>query len=284
MPSIRPLPEKEATGETKQNYQNIKEALHLPTTPLFFLYLGPFPEYLSYITHQLVANLTHPDFEQMVKDRASDFRTQIKNELPHGERIEGWRSLYAHSPSYYYFQRNLRDIFETNVKLVYIFIGLREAIKGWAVAAKKLTGETAKSAPPEVRTEGTSESFIFDDVAETMNQLGKRPTEPQIRTNAMTAAQRSPLEIDLLPTYLELCKLYFSLQMKRETFLSVRVNMEETVLADIQVLPEIIFSPINIILRLTGKYAAFPDLLYLLSEHFPTYSMQRMMFSGFMME
>jgi len=44
--TIKPIYENQANEEVKNEYKKIKEALGLPDIPLFFAYIGGFPEYL----------------------------------------------------------------------------------------------------------------------------------------------------------------------------------------------------------------------------------------------
>ena len=70
--------------------------------------------------------------------------------------------------------------------------------------------------------------------------------------------------------------------MKKEEFLIMRVGVEKLLLSSLPLLPEKLISPINVFYKLTEKHKDFPDLLYLMSEHFPTIAVQKMLFSGFM--
>lgn len=287
---IRPVTEKEAEGETKENYILLRESLNLPYVPLFFTFLGPFPEYLTYVTKQLVNNLKHPDFQTNVRTKSFEIRSDIRQSLIKNEKVEDWLRLYIHSPSFFYFQQDLSRIFVTNVKLAYIFVGLREALKGWAIAAKKLTGKTVSEKKSAVKDKFDEEQlFVFDNFLPSTG-VQEKPSQqygngPRQRAAQSIIKTSSPsIEKALLPEYLHLCRENFISHMKTDDFWQLRVRVEETILTDLHNLPDVIFSPINIVLRLTGKYDQFPDLLFLLAEHFPTYAVQRMIFSGFMME
>ncbi len=75
-------------------------------------------------------------------------------------------------------------------------------------------------------------------------------------------------------------KFLYLLQL--EDFFIFRVEAEKLILNNLPLLPEIIFSPINIVLSLISKYENFYDFLYLLLEYFPTLSIQKMLFSLYM--
>ena len=281
---LKPIFEKSAKGEVKANYQKIKTALDLPSLPVFFTYLGSFPQYLDHITDQIVSNLLHPNFERISEETSSNLQSLIKASLKKSDEIEKWLQLYKNSPSFYYFQNDLRNIFHTNIKLAFIFMCLREALKGWAIAAKKLASSKTESVDEVSKKTvpgGADSEFIFEDFnSETESVVKRQP----VSENSLTIRGNSTLEKDMLPEYLRLCRRDFLSILKRDEFWVLRVGVEEMMLRNLTLMPDLIFSPINLTLKLTTNNPEYPDLLYLLAEHFPTYAMQRMLFSGFMLE
>jgi hypothetical protein len=284
---IQPLAEDKATESVATSYSALKHALKTQSLPVFFTYLGPFPEYLSYLTEQLVKNLEDNRFEMLVEEAAKQFIDLIQEDLPDSEEKTEWLQKYHNSPSFFYFKKDTESIFRTNVKLCFVFIALREAVKGWAVAAKHLSSSTTPASA--VDEEETEKDFIFEDILLANNfqsltftaasdaQISRKNTE-------LVPASQSAIEKNLLPEYLEICRNDVRILMKKQEFLFLRVTFEKTLLAYIGLFPHLIFSPINVFYNFNAKYQHFPDLLYLLSEHFPTYAVQRMMFSGYMLK
>ncbi len=210
----------------------------------------------------------------------------IKAHSNPSDEVRDWFVRYGNTPSFYYFQQDTDHIFRTNVKLALIFVALREAVKGWAVAAKKLPGTASKPKKTSSQTI-KQDTFIFEDVAEIQHIVmpqSKKTVQNglTIRTNGLAKKQESAIEKDLLPQYLKLCRVDFYEQMKTTSYWELRIMIEKFILNALPLMPHIVFSPINVVIDLTKKYDEFPDLLYLLSEHFPTYAVQRMMFSGYM--
>ena len=60
---IHPISEKDATPETQAIYKQIREALKIPHVPLFFQFIANFPEYMDYISNQIVDNLSDGRFD-----------------------------------------------------------------------------------------------------------------------------------------------------------------------------------------------------------------------------
>jgi hypothetical protein len=285
---ISPVIESEAFGNVKTSYDDIKSSLHTPTLPIFFTYIGAFPDYLQYITKQLTKNLNDPQFIKLSEDLSEQIHSLIQSTISPSPETAEWLSRYQHTPSFYNFKKTNHELFITNLKLVMIFIALREAVKGWAIAAKKLP--SSKTGVPPSTTQESQTKFVFEDIINvgTGLDLSLQPDEESspdlIRTSpSILSAQQSHIpEKDLLRQYLLLCQSDFIDHMKKEEFLIMRLGMERLILASLDSFPNLVFSPINVVLNLTSKYPTFPELLYLLSEHFPTYSMQRMIFTGYM--
>lgn len=274
MPISR-VTEKQANEVVRREYEGIKKALDLPYVPLFFTYIGAFPQYLGYLTEQIIPNLQNPRFTDLIKETEEKIYSLINSSLTKSEEINEWLVRYENSPSFYNFQRDLKKIFIVNLKLVFIFIALREALKGWAIAAKKLPVSGSPSDRPK-KNSSQEKDFVFEDVTSLVP-----PVSPDGTSDVVITSSRS-IEKDLLPRYLLLCQQEFYFQMKKEEFLILRVGIEKLILSTLPLIPEKIVSPINMFYKLNERYKDFPDLLYLMCEHFPTFAVQKMLFSGFM--
>jgi len=282
---ISPISENQASEEVKNCYLDLKRALASQTLPIFFTYIGAFPEYLSYVTNQLVQNLEDPAFTSLINQLNNEVVTEIHARLQKSKETAEWISLYKNSPSFYNFQKDLAGISLTNAKLACIFITLREAVKGWAVAAKKLSESTVKR-ETEREELFTEDDFIFDrSVIESYRAIEDKNKDrlPAIKENYLARRSEGAIEKDILPDYLRISSSDFRQQMKYDYFWTLRVQLEEKVLSVLAMMPHLVFSPYNVIVGLTQKYENFYELLYLLSEQFPTLAMQRLMFSGYMM-
>ncbi|OGF99994.1 hypothetical protein A2Y99_01600 [Candidatus Gottesmanbacteria bacterium RBG_13_37_7] len=291
---IKPISENEAEEEVKSCFKDIRTALDSSTLPIFFTYIASFPEYLVYITDQLVKNLSDPSFKATASEINNGMIESIARILPKTASTLNWIQLYKNVPSFYYFQKDLQDISLINTKIACLFITLREAIKGWAVAAKKLPG-VRHHFQEEFEEYVSAEEFMFDIAlierykeiplkSEEQSQGEKIKDRRQLVKRPVSLARGSgrSLEKNLLPEYLKMCHLDFEEYKKYDYFWTLRVELEKTILNTLAVFPHLVFSPYNVIVELTRKYENFYELLYLLAEDFPTLAMQRLMFSGYM--
>lgn len=135
---INPVFENQVSDEIKPIYEAIKLSLNVKRIPLFFAYMGAFPEYLTYISNQLTENLKNPAFNSLSNQIGDEMIDLMKAQFVPSAEVAEWYARYGNTPSFYYFQQDTDHIFRTNVKLALIFVALREAVKGWAVAAKKI--------------------------------------------------------------------------------------------------------------------------------------------------
>jgi len=279
---ISPIFEHEADEKTKKVYQQLKQAFSINKPPLFFCYLAPFYEYFSYITTQIIANLNNEKFIKIINETKKIILNLIKNNLKKSAETNQFLKHFKNSPQFFYFQKDLEKIFDTNLKLAFVFIALREAVKGWAIAAKKIGAKT-ESGSFSSKSKIDEEELIFN-----LNEVIDPNKKPKITqkdiwgfSNHIINPPFYNIEKNLLSTYLQLCRNDFYLFIKKEEYVFIRLEIEKIILRFLSLLPELIISPVNLVIEMTRKYEDYPELLYLLSEHFPTAVVQRLMFSGY---
>lgn len=280
---INPVFEDIASKDVLQQYTALKHSFNTSSLPLFFLYIGAFPEYLTYITSQLIINVEQAEFKKMTQYLGASIKDLTHESLTKSDERNHWEELYKDTPSFYHFQQNLQEIYRVNTELVIIFIALREAIKGWAVAAKRLENNYyEESSQPTDSIK--NEDFIFNqDIVKPSDNTTEEKNSPTINSSSeIILNSNAHIQKDLLKEYLALCRNDFKLHMMDEEFVILRLGVEKMILSSLDSLPSVIHSPINTVLKLTTKYPNFPELLYLLSEHFPTYAVQRLLFSAYM--
>src|SRR3989304_7685928 len=124
--SIKPIFEQEASEEIKMIYKNIKKALDSQTLPVFFAYIGAFPEYLEYISEPLINNLRDQKFKNTMRQMTDEMIPLINDQLKKSDGLNDWITRYKHTPSFYHFQNDIETIFLLNLKIAFIFVGLRE--------------------------------------------------------------------------------------------------------------------------------------------------------------
>ncbi len=282
---VQPAFSEHATQEVQEAYRKIAQAFGLSHPPLFFQYIGAFPDYLLYITDSIVSNVSHPKLQTFITQLCSFSDEIFRDSFTPSEDMREFIERYKLSPDMYYFKKDIERITRSNAAIMLLFLALREAVKGWAVAVKKLP--SAASTTREEVAPNIQEELIYGDMLTLITQNNKQSqsenqTQILIESGGLVKRDGQAVEVALLPAYLQLCQEGFSELLKKKEFLFFRVEAERTALRMLEFLPEKVMSPINIVLELAKKYPNFPDLLYMLSEQFPTSSVQRWLFSGFM--
>lgn len=274
---INPINENQADEKTKKIYQEIKEVFNTNHLPIFFTFLAPFPEYFSFLTNQIIPNINDQNFLSLVNEMGKKIFDLI-NQLPKSQEVNDWISRYQNTPSFYHFQADLNNVFLINLKIAMIFIAIRESIKGWAIGAKRLKDKFETKEEDNQKKESFNQ-FIFDQeyLNEKVNQINMITLSQK-----SLAVRNSGLEKNLLPEYLILCRNHFFLLTKEDEFWLVRLGIEKIILQSLEFFPKLISSSFNQVIELTKKYHNFNELIYLLYEKFPTLSVQRLMFSGFL--
>lgn len=282
---IHPLPFEKADEEVKNNYLQIISALNLTNLPIFFQYFGNFPEYLNYITKQIVANLQNEKFNFLVKESASQLKKLIKESFIKTDEIKSWLQRYRYTPQFYNFQNSLQEIFLINFKLTLIFLALRESIKGWAIAAKKIPATANQSLNKDDYTKQEKRVVFKETESEILNILTSKKNSLSFsgKNTFLEKNNQNSLEINFFIDYLKLCKGEFFLLGRQEKYFLFRVQVEKFIINSLSLMPELIFSPINVVLPLISRFDNYPDFLYLLTEHFPQLIIQKLLFSGYLL-
>ncbi len=274
---MRPVSNQEASEEIRKLYSELCAALGVPQVPLFFAYLANYPDYFTTVVPELIQNFTDQRFHDLTSSVGDELSKRMKEYVPKNREIGEWLSRFQYSPSMYHTRTSLRQVHEVNVSLAFIFLALREAVKGWAVAAPKLEAEHSPQEEHEVKLENNSEDFIYQEIENIPNVVNRVAPSTSI-----VQSQQSGIEQNLYIEYLHLCKNWFTLELKKEEYLYFRVISEEAILLALDNLPHPVFSPINRVIELAPGHKEYMDLCFLLSEHFPTTAMQRVLFSGYM--
>lgn len=277
--NVQPIPFSEAKGNVRDDYQRIIDAFGIGYLPMFFQYIGPFPAYLDYITDQIVSSLGNNRFASVTAEVADALTSLMAGQFSKPDEVTSWLLRYRYSPQYYYFQEDMKRIYRANMKLVFLFVALREAVKGWAIAAKKLE--------PSIPTITIREEkqFVYEDTAEALLPIviSHTPSAQPAQSSSLQHNAAQQMEINLLIGYMRLCRAEFDNLMREEKYLIFRVETEKMILRTLPLLPGLIFSPINVVLEKASRYKNYGELLYLLSELFPQLAVQKMLFSAYML-
>ena len=263
---IIPVPESQAKGSVHASYRQIKEALSVPNVPIFFQYIGAFPNYLHHITPTVVNNATDVGFNELLERINSTARAATESKFPQPQVLREFLGRNKQTGEVIDLKRKLTEVSVIIAKLLILFMALRESVKSWANMRGQLPGTTG--------------------MPQTSDENDRRELHDAVEKELITVNALVPhgnLSVSLMSQFFEMSRMAFNQIQKTQDYLVLRVEMERMVLRTLADLPYPINSSVNLVLVVTKTYPDFPDLLYLLADDFPTIAMQRWLLSMYML-
>lgn len=261
---IRPIPEEKATGNILTTYQDIKHTFQLESVPLLFQYIAGFEEYFLYVWEKIKQNVQSAFFQQSAKD-VIDFSHQTIPHIYHPSRDMQSFITTLHPSE----KQNLKDSIQTlehiNANLLLITLGMREGLKGVQIANVLLQQKTSD--------EFFSKEEVFDQFIN--NQIMRQNLKDQ--QNLQGASKMlAPLfgsqsiMISRYPEFFSKIAKEMEELVKKEMYLSTRVGLERICMLTVHNFTYPLGTSYKEIAQFAGRKPYFDELLYILSETFPT--------------
>lgn len=269
---IRPIAENEANPEIKERYQEIKNVLDVQRVPLLFQYLAVFPTYFHYIWEQIDGNVRHPAFRSQVSPIVEFASLAIQ-------------SIYSPSPILRVLLEKLKGtaakeaLRTTSSKLLslqsllYIMsIALRESLKGKYLGIRQI----GKSLSEE-------EKNTFRAVIEGFEMPITQSSDLSLSSSSKSLASAvKGMEVSVIADFYKRIEWEMDRLIKREDYLQRRVELERFALQRLPLLPSPLESSFSTIVLHYGDDPHFAELLYLISELFPTQAAYKVMTAAVM--
>lgn len=264
MLKIKPVPEYQSHGNLRELYKDIKNTLGLISVPVIFQYLGAFPEYLDYIWSQAKTNLHDKSFtsaSSQVEKFSQDAIDIIYRPTPLAQLFVEKIGDSGESETVRDFAAKNRTV---NSKLYLFSLSIRESVKGKFLGLK-LFGE-------KLSHEEKSRFTDFEDgfVGKT-DQTPEPGEENRIRDADMFLARKeSSLTTSTIHVFLGVIEKEMNRLAKREDYLQARVALEKLALNALLFTNHPFDSSLSAIISRASQYPNFPELIYLVSELYPT--------------
>jgi len=272
MLSLKPIPEDKANAQTADIYRSVKQVLGSPAVPVIFQYLANFPSYLNCLWQQAIKNLTDLQFQQhcqAVSDFANNAICQIY--LPSSatglflEKIEGRGEKFELS-------QFVAKAGKINASLYLLSLAVRESIKGRYLGIKQI-GEKLEE----------KERVIFSDLKDGFFTDSENTSLPFASpANSQITSQTRGLTLSVFAEFFKLMEWEMETLGKKEEYLTRRVELERFTLLHLPLLPHPLDSSFTTVARQTAQDVNFPELLYLVSELFPTQAPYKVLASAVM--
>ncbi len=263
---IDPIEEEKARPKVQETFSAIKTALNLPRVPIFFRYLANFEDYLCFIWEKIDKNLSDKSFSTLT-DEVSDFYYKNLEVIyqPDEETASKIKGILVLPADQYAVKKDIEKSIRINTELVLTFLSLREAVKGWAVGVRLISQEHFKYGTKA--EESVIDELIDIPAGEDSFSLARAHDE-LIETPGLTVSAYSKfLEVMFEETYF---------LRKQKEYVYKRVEIERYLLGQIHQIPHSIQSSYSMVASLAAKDPYFNELLYLLSDSFPTLAVFRL--------
>lgn len=273
---IVPIPEHKATGEIRKLYSSIKAATGADSVPLVFQYLAVFPDYVHFLWEQISPNLTDPAFQSQAKDIIQFGQTAISTVYSPSPLMELLLERIMRRPEYEQLLQTTQRLLQMNASLYFLSLAIRESLKGKYLGIKQIGTVLSEK---EKRT--------FYTVADSVGpaQASSSDGHSSVQSSSLRLATRASttgLTPSLYQEFFRTIEREMEHLMKREAYLTRRVELERFSLAKLPLLPYPLDSSFVTMTRKSGEHPQFPELVYLLSDIFPTQTPYKLLASAVM--
>lgn len=254
---IQPIPQEQASDQTKQVYEDIKKTLDAPFVPLLFQYIANFEEYLVYVWGKIKTNVGTDYFTNAVKEAISFTDKEIVGIYsPSAKMAQFMHRLQPEEKQH--IAQTISNLQLLNAKLLIITIALREGVKGVIIGQEQMLRLDTKQ----------YEVDIFD-IFHTKYAKEEKEIEPASRMLAPLFGTQA-LAISQYPSFFSHIAIEMGALIKQENYLWKRVELERLGMKDAMGLQYPIGCSYQEIMAYAGHKPHLNELLYILAETFPS--------------
>lgn len=265
---IKPLSEEQAVDYTKSVYEVIKPGLQVHSIPLYFQYIGNFPEYLGYLWNMIAPNLQTSGMTACTSQLNQIASSAIEVIYHPSETAQSFGSQ-IHPSEKDHIRQTIADLRALNLNMMIITIAIRESMKGVFVAAKQLP-QSAPTYTAAVEQEKTLDEIVQESLLSvTSSTTSVQQMDARAANMLVPIYGANSLMISQYPAFFGLAAAELETLMTTEAYLKARVEMEKITHILLMQLP----SPIHISYVETSRMLFDKpnanDLLFLIKDTFP---------------
>lgn len=263
---INPIKENEAKEQISILYKDIKQTFNIEIVPLIFQYVANFEEYFVYLWGKVKANILDPQFQISTKELSSFTNQAIAEIYIPSQRIIEF-SEKINPVELEKIEKTVKELEEINAKLMILMIAVRESIKGVLIGVKLLEGKT------NVFNYGQD----FKDNENIKEQIIEQSLQGT-QSNEINEASKmlAPLFGDQSIIVSHYADFFTQIAMemdgllKQEGYLAKRVAIEKQALIAVDKFQHALDCSYAEMIKMIKDKPYFDELLYLLSETFPS--------------
>lgn len=253
---LQPVREEDASKQVKEIYTSIKATLGIAIVPLVFTYIANYEEYLAVLWKNIASVLNTNTF-QTTQHAINNFITEAVGDIYHpSSEIEAVVKALSQGEKEQ-IEKTVVLLERVNSELFLLMLGIRESVKGVLY-----TGE-----------EISSDRYLLDKTVRQHAELSFGDTNKKLSPEETLLAPlfgSSSLSISIYPRFFSLIAKEAERLVKDEQYVEKRVQLEQKGLLSIDAFPQLLVTSYNDFVMYVGKQPYVHELLYLLSNTFPT--------------
>lgn len=271
---IRPVLEKDASPGVAKVYEDIKKTLHIHFVPLLFQYIAGFEEYFLYAWEKQKQNIESDFYKKTVTGIIVSSQKSIHSVYRESREMNQFVG-HMHISEKQQILQTAQELEILNATLLLLTIGLREGVKGVVVGQQILPKESSDYG------ETVFDQFINQKIMHNNLKEEAKDVIPAARMLAPLFGG-SDIIVNKYPAFFGHVAREVEELAKTEKYLHERVSMEQYVLEKALHLQYPLGCSFAEIAQFAGKKPYFSELLYVLSETFPT-KFPRLVFTSSLM-
>lgn len=259
---IRPIPENQASESVQQVYTDIKQTFSVEVVPLLFQYLAGFEEYFFYVWERIKHNVQSPYFNDAVGEITAFAQETIPEVYELSVDMQQFRKSLPEAEVHQLLQTT-EELQKINAQLLLLTIGMREGLKGVHIGREFLLQNTSGELYDEVFDQFINNKIMHENLKQQKELEGaSKMLAPLFGSQA--------LQITHYPEFFGKVASEMHDLIKSELYLSTRVGLERIGVMMVGHLSHPLGTSYQEIATFAGKKPYFNELLYILSETFPT--------------
>lgn len=271
---IRPVTEQDASEKVREAYEDIKQTLNIHFVPLLFQYIAGFEEYFLYAWEKIKINLESSYYKKSVEELIDFSRKSIQVAYAESKTMHNFISSIQPAEKRH-IQQAVNELELLNTNMLILAIGLREGVKGVTIGQQVLP----KNAQEYEET--IFDQFINEKIMHANIRAQEKDITPGVKMLAPLFGSQS-LIVSQYPSFFTHIASEMEALIKTEKYLKERVGLEQQALTRAANLSHPLGCSYAEIAAFAGKKPYFSELLYILSETFPT-KFPRLVFTSALM-
>lgn len=254
---IDPIPPEKASKHVHTLYEDICKTLEIESIPLVFQYIANYEIYCDFLWQQCKANIQAPIFEHYLKDTVKTVRKAVTSIYHPSQKIQQYvAKLSEHDRED--LLHLILSLFLVNTKLMILSTGIRESVKGVSVISKQ---KMAYSQLEEQVVEAKSHSSRLKDYTNTITKSSHLLT-PLFGEKIGKQTQYAD--------FFTMITEEMDAVLASEIYLKKRVTLEQQTMKQTEELPYALGCSYGELMDMVRGKPYIDELIYLLSETFPT--------------